>query len=191
MAQQGVSFHSTVGATRRRGRAPQLHLTIITWAALPLALIAFALRKYLKQRGAKPATAAKPVKPTPKPKPAARRDYKLSQPVQQQQQQQRQQSVTKAGSAADTEGVEELDAAASQQGMSEILMSGEQMDAAGGGQNFINMLQSLGYKVVMPKDGSSDKVYLVPPGGEGEGADAIPEGEEGEEDYDEDEEPEQ
>lgn len=66
---------------------------------------------------------------------------------------------------------------------------GVQVGGEGGGEDqaaFFKMLQSLGFKVVAPNDGSG-KVFLVPPdaqeGGEGdEDMEMIAEGEEGEAD---------
>ncbi|KAG2433105.1 hypothetical protein HYH02_012808 [Chlamydomonas schloesseri] len=71
---------------------------------------------------------------------------------------------------------------------SEVDAAGAAAAGPGGGNTaMLKMLQQMGYRVVMPKDGSG-QVYLVPPGASAPGEEAIAEGDEDEEEEDEDEE---
>ncbi|KAG2435913.1 hypothetical protein HXX76_007108 [Chlamydomonas incerta] len=68
---------------------------------------------------------------------------------------------------------------------SEVDAAGAAAAGPGGGNTeMLKMLQKMGYRVVMPQDGSG-QVYLVPPGAAGPGEEAIEEGDEDEEEEEE------
>ncbi|GIL55234.1 hypothetical protein Vafri_10818 [Volvox africanus] len=149
--------------------------------ALPVAVVAFLVRRYLanrKKAEAKPdANASIGKSPSVRATRKPRREYKVK----------REQDGPLLVGADDDEDVEVQPHDNIMESYDEREVEKAGAAAAGpGGSNtaMLQMLQQMGYRIIMPKDGSG-QVFLVPPGGAGPGGQAIEEGDE--DGYDEDE----
>ncbi|GLC45240.1 hypothetical protein PLESTB_000721500 [Pleodorina starrii] len=150
--------------------------------ALPVAVVGFLVRRYLankKKAAAKPDAAkasadkdAPAASTTRKP----RRDYKVKRD---------QEGPLLVGADDEDVEVQPHDDVMEAYDETEVEKAGAAAAGPGGGNTaMLQMLQQMGYRIVMPKDGSG-QVFLVPPGAAGPGGQAIAEGDE--EGYDEDE----
>ncbi|KAL6758316.1 hypothetical protein V8C86DRAFT_2599473 [Haematococcus lacustris] len=161
--------------------------------ALPAALMVLTIKRIRTHRRRQREKAAEPQTSLPatpaKPKP--RRDYKLKRDEDGSSLRQRQ-----AGAGLQHDDVMELYNEDEVDDLHQSLPTQAAQGPAGGpstpgqGMDFIKKLQSLGYRLVMAKDGSG-QMFLVPPDAEGQGEDGllgqgVEEGDE--EGYDEDEE---
>ncbi|KXZ49041.1 hypothetical protein GPECTOR_23g128 [Gonium pectorale] len=159
-------------------------LGLVQQYALPVAILGFLARRFLahrKEAAKKAATKAEPAEASastaPQRKP--RHVYKVAR--------EREGSLLVGVDDEDVE-VQPHDNVMEAYDEQEVEKAGAAAAGPGGGnQAMLQMLQQMGYKIIMPKDGSG-QVFLVPPGAAGPGgpAGAIAEGDE--EGFDEDEE---
>ncbi|GIL82637.1 hypothetical protein Vretimale_8236 [Volvox reticuliferus] len=148
--------------------------------ALPVAVVAFLVRRYLANRkkaevkpDAKDSTEKSPLaRATRKP----RREYKVKR---------EQDGPLLVGADDEDVEVQPHDNVMEAYDEREVEKAGAAAAGPGGGNTaMLQMLQQMGYRIIMPKDGSG-QVFLVPPGAAGPGGQAIEEGDE--DGYDEDE----
>ncbi|GFR44242.1 hypothetical protein Agub_g5443 [Astrephomene gubernaculifera] len=170
-------------AKKPKSTAASVALGLVQQYAVPLAVLGFFVRRYLKSRkqaAKKPDAAAKgtaAAQSASARKP--RREYKVKRDQEPQ--------PLLVGEDDEEVEVQPHDNVMEAYSETEVEKAGAAASGPAGGNNtaMLQMLQQMGYRIVMPKDGSG-QVFLVPPGAAGPGGQAIEEGDE--EGYDEDEE---
>ncbi|EFJ46877.1 hypothetical protein VOLCADRAFT_92628 [Volvox carteri f. nagariensis] len=149
--------------------------------ALPVAVVAYLVRRYLANK--KKAAGKSDPKPSAQKTETARetrkpsRNYKVKR---------EQEGPLLVGADDEDVEVQPHDDVMDAYDEKEVEKAGAASAGPGGGNTaMLQMLQQMGYRIIMPKDGSG-QVFLVPPGAPGPGGQAIAEGDD--EGYDEDEE---